>query len=110
MMMSAEEMAPTVGYVIGVQGVVDFIAIMVGIIAIYSLIRLNEKLGGKLSGAIRFFNLGMAANVLAILWSAFLGHMFIIAGMEVDAHHFLMSIGMIFFILSTRKLSGLVQS
>lgn len=109
-MMSAEEMAPTVGYAIGIQDIVDLIAILVGTIAIYYLIRLNRKLGGKLSGAIRFFNLGMAANVLAILWSAFLGHVYIVGGMEIDAHHFLMSIGMIFFILSTRKLSGLVQS
>ena len=109
-MMTTDELAPTVGYVIGVQGVVDLIAIVVGTVAIYYLIRLNRKLGGKLSGGIRFFNFGMAANVLAILWSAFIGHIYVIFGTEIDIHHFLMSIGMIFFILSTRKLSGLVQS
>ncbi len=109
-MMSANEMVPVASRALSVQGVLDFIAILVGIIAIYSLIRLNQKLGGKLSVAIRFFNLGMAANVLAIFWSTFWGHEYTLAGVTFDVHHLFMTLGMIFFIISTRKLSGLVSS
>jgi hypothetical protein len=107
-MESTHEMLPMVSGVLQVQGVLDLIAILVGVVAIYSLLRLNKKLGGKLSSAIRFFNLGMASNVLAIIWSTFLGHIYTIGGISFDIHHVLMSVGMIFFILSTRKLSGLV--
>lgn len=103
-------MVPVTSYVLQFQNVLDFIAILVGVIAIYYLTRLNQKLGGKLSGAIMYFNLGMAANVLAISWSIFWGHIYTIAGAGLDMHHVLMSIGMIFFILSTRKLSGLVKN
>ena len=66
-MMSANEMVPVASSVFQVQGILDLVAILLGVVAIYSLIRLNKKLGGKLSAAINFFNLGMAANVLAIL-------------------------------------------
>ena len=96
--------------VFSIQSILDLIAVVIGIIAIYSLIRLNKKLGGKLSSAIRFFNLGMAANVLAIIWSTFWGHTYTIAGATFDLHHLLMSLGMILFIISARKLSGLVSN
>ncbi len=109
-MMSANEMIPIASGALQVQGLLDLVAVFVGVIAIYSLIRLNKKLGGKLSSAVNFFNLGMAANVLAIFWSTFWSHMYTIAGVTFDIHHLLMSVGMILFIISTRKLSGLVTS
>ncbi len=108
--MSTNEMIPISQNVLQVQGVLDFFAILLGVIAIYSLIRLNKKLGGKLSSAVKFFNLGMTANVLAIVWSTFFGHMYNVTGQTFDIHHFLMTVGMILFIISTRKLSGLVAS
>ncbi|OGI95372.1 hypothetical protein A2917_02285 [Candidatus Nomurabacteria bacterium RIFCSPLOWO2_01_FULL_42_17] len=110
MMPTTHEMVPVASGVLQFQTVLDTIAILVGIVAIYSLLRLNKSLGGKLSSAIRFFNLGMAANVVAIIWSTFYGHMYIVAGATLDIHHLLMSVGMIFFVISTRKLSGLVAN
>lgn len=91
-----------------VQSILDFIAVLIGVITIYSLIRLNKRLGGKLSSAIRFFNFGMAANVLAIVWSTFWEHEYMLAGVTFDIHHLFMTVGMILFIISTRKFFGLV--
>ena len=93
---------------IQVQTVLDSFAILIGIVAIFYLIRLNRKLGGKMSTAISFFNLGMVCNVLAISWATFLGHLYILAGVTFDVHHLFMTIGMIFFILSTHKFSQLM--
>ncbi|OGI68675.1 hypothetical protein A3A05_03245 [Candidatus Nomurabacteria bacterium RIFCSPLOWO2_01_FULL_41_12] len=107
-MMTTNEIAPVASSTLQFQNILDFIAVLAGIIAIYYLIHLNKKLGGKLSAAIRFFNLGMVANVLAIAWSTFWGHLYVVAGASLDIHHLLMSLGMIFFILSIHKLSGLV--
>ncbi|MEK7499396.1 MAG: hypothetical protein AAB649_02205 [Patescibacteria group bacterium] len=107
-MVPTHEAVTALPAVLNVQSLLDFIAVLFGVVAIYSLIRLNRKLGGKLSAAIRFFNFGMAANVLAVVWSTFWGHLYMIAGVSFDFHHLLMSVGMIFFILSTNKLSGLV--
>lgn len=92
------------------QTALDLTVIIIGFIAVYSLIRLNKKLGGKLSSAIRLFNIGMFINISAILWSTFWGHVYTVAGMSFDIHHLLMSVGMIFFIISTHKFSGLVAS
>lgn len=103
-------MVPIASNTLPIQSILDLIAIIIGVIAIYSLIRLNQKLGGKLSLVVKFFNLGMAANVLAIIWSTFFGHIYTVAGVSFDIHHLLMSVGMIFFILSTRKLLGLVAN
>lgn len=108
--MSTNEMVPVVSSVSQIQSVLDLAAIIIGVVSIYSLVRLNKKLGGKLSGAIKFFNLGMTANVLAIISSVLWVHEYTLSGVTFDLHHVLMSIGMIFFILSTRKLSGLVQN
>lgn len=108
-MMPINEMIPITSGSVPVQSILDFIAVLAGVVAIYYLFRLNKRLGGKLSGAIRFFNLGVASNVLAIAWSTFLGHLYIVAGISLDIHHLLMSVGMIFFIFSTHKLSELIQ-
>ncbi len=89
------------------QGSLDAFAVAIGLVAIYLLIKLNRKLGGKLSGALRLFNLGMAANVVAITWSSFSGHVYVVGGIPIDIHHFFMTLGMIFFIIATNRFSSL---
>ena len=112
-MMMSNEMVPMTSATTNlfqVQTMIDLIAVVIGVFAIYYIIRLNRKLGGKLSMAVRFFNLGIASNVTALVWSTFWGHMYTVAGINFDVHHVFMDIGMIFFIISTHKLSGLIQS
>lgn len=95
---------------ISAQVLFDVVAVLAGIVAIYHLVCLNRKLGGKLSGALKFFNFGVLANVLSIAWSTLWSHtIYTFGAITFDIHHVLMSLGMVFFIISTHKFSSLVQ-
>lgn len=108
--MSSEEIVLATGNAISAQIFFDVIAVLAGIVAIYHLVCLNRKLGGKLSGALKFFNLGVLSNVLSIAWSTFSSHaIYIIGTVTFDIHHVFMSLGMVFFIISTHKFSSLIQ-
>ena len=108
--MSSEEVIFVADNTIQIQILFDVVAALAGIIAIYHLVCLNRKLGGKLSDALRFFNLGVLANVLSIVWSTFSSHaIYTLGTITFDVHHVLMSLGMIFFIISTHKFSSLVK-
>ncbi len=89
---------------------INIAAIVIGFLSMYLLIRLNRQLGGRIQTALWFFVLGVLANVAAILWSLFFEHTYIVANTTFDAHQLLMTIGMIFFILSTRKFSLLIRN
>ena len=93
-----------------IELIIDFGAIIIGFGAIYLLIRLNQTLGGKIKSALWFFVLGVLSNVVAILWSLFLDHMYNIGGTMFNIHQFFMTVGMIFFIISTHRFSSLIQS
>lgn len=86
-----------------------FGAIIIGFCSVYILLRLNQKLGGKIGVALRYFILGVGANIFAVLWSLFFDHLFVIAGLTFNAHQLFMTFGMIFFILSTYRFSLLVR-
>lgn len=108
--MSSEEIVLASGGMIPAQTFFDVVAVLAGIVAIYHLVSLNRKLGGKLSGALKFFNLGVLSNVLSITWSTFVGHaIYTLGTVMFDIHHVFMSLGMVFFIVSTHKFSSLVQ-
>lgn len=87
---------------------IDILAAVIGLFAVLVVIRLNRRLGGKISKALTFFILGVFCNILAIVWSVFFGHVFLVGGMNFNLHQNLMSLGMIFFIVSTTKFSKLV--
>ncbi len=88
---------------------VDALAVLIGIFAIALVIKLNRQLGGRINQALRYFILGVLCNVLAILWSLFFGHVLVVGGMNLDMHQNLMTLGMLFFIISTARFSKLVQ-
>ena len=93
-----------------VQLVIDIAAILIGFFAIYLLVKVNRKLGGKINTALQFFVWGVLSNIAAILWSLFFEHTYVVAGMAFDIHQLLMTLGMIFFILSTHRFSSLIQN
>lgn len=108
--MSSEEIVLATSGTISAQIFFDVIAVLAGIVAIYHLVCLNRKLGGRLSGALKFFNLGVLSNVLSIAWSTFADHaVYTLGAVTFDIHHVFMSLGMVFFIVSTHKFSSLVQ-
>ena len=87
---------------------VDVVAVCIGLIAIVLVVRLNQKLGGKIRSALRFFLLGVFTNVFAMLWTAFFGHTYTLGALTFDVHDVFMAIGMIFFIFSAYRFSLLV--
>lgn len=50
---------------------IDTIAIIVGIFAVITPVRLIRKLGGRINQALRYFILGIVCNAVAIVWSLF---------------------------------------
>ena len=90
-------------------GVVDIAVIIlgtfIGLFSIFLIFKLNRKIGRKIRIALRFFILGVLANVTAILWTSFWGHTYTIGTVEFDVHNVFMTIGMVFFIISTYKLN-----
>jgi len=107
-MSSAGMMAPVSTNII--ELIVGIAATLIGLFAIYLLIKLNRKLGGKIKTALQYFVLGVLANIVAIIWSLFFEHIYVIAGITFNIHQLLMTLGMIFFILSTYRFSSLIQS
>ena len=107
--------------------IVDIIASIIGLVSIGLLLGLNRKIGGRISGALRWFVAGIVCMILAFIWSAIFGHGIdmvntannmhmtmttISFGFQptIDIHHLLMTIGMIFFILSAQRFSSLVSN
>lgn len=88
--------------------IVDVAAVIIGLAAIYFVLRLNKSLGGKIKSALRFYILGIFANVFAMIWTAFFGHTYTIGAVTFDIHNVFMAIGMVFFTVSTYRFSLLV--
>lgn len=92
------------------QTILYVIAVIIGVVAVYLLIRLNRRLGGKLNIALRLFVGGVISNTVAIIWTLSGGPMFSVGGALFDVHHLLMTLGMIFFIFSVHRFSSLVSA
>ena len=89
---------------------ISVVAITVAVFAAIMAFRLVHKLGGRINQAIRYFILGIACNASAIVWSIFSGHIYLFGDVYFDIHQNLMSLGMVFFIISTLKFSRLIQN
>lgn len=87
---------------------VDIVSVFIGLVAVILVVRLNQKLGGKIKSALWFFLSGVFANVFSILVAAFVGHTYVLAGATFDIHDAFMALGMAFFTLSAYRFSLLV--
>ena len=94
----------------GLQFGINMVAIIIAVFAVIMAVRLVSKSGGRINRAIRYFILGVACNALAIGWSLFLGHVYLFGNVCFDIHQNFMSLGMLFFIISTFKFSRLTQN
>jgi hypothetical protein len=86
----------------------DIVAVVIGLIAVISVVRLNQKLGGKIKSALWFFLFGVFTNMFAMLWTVFFGHTYSIGAVTFDVHDAFMAIGMVFFSLSAYRFSLMV--
>lgn len=108
--MTVDSATMTVGASNAFQIAINVGAMVVGLLAVVWVFKLNRTLGGRVSQALRFFIAGILCNVAAIGWSLFFEHAYVIGNMEVDVHQNLMTVGMIFFILSTARFSKLINA
>ena len=91
------------------QSSLDGVAIIIGLFAILIVFRLNGRLGGRINIALRYFIAGVLSNIVAIIWSLSFGHDYIWNGFAFDIHQNFMTLGMIFFIISTVQFSKLMR-
>jgi len=91
------------------QMTIGIITVIIGLSAIFLIFRINRQLGGRISQALRFFTAGVLCNVSAVIWTLVYGHSLVIGSIDVNIHQNLMSIGMIFFIISTTRFAKLIQ-
>lgn len=92
------------------QNGINTVAIIIALFAVIMAVRLIHKLGGRINQAIRYFILGIVCNAAAIGWSLFFGHVYLFGGVFFDVHQNFMSLGMIFFIISTLKFYRLIYN
>jgi hypothetical protein len=98
-----------VSTLLSIDGVVVVFAVVVGIIAILLVSNMNRQFGGRIRGALWLFLCGVAVNMLAMLYTLFLGHVFMFPdGVSFDVHNAFMAVGMLFFIISTYRFSLLI--
>lgn len=94
----------------GIQLGIDIAALFIGIFAVVIILKVNRVLGGRINQALRYFIAGIVCNLLAIVWSLVFVHTYLVGGFHIDIHQNLMSVGLIFFIISTIKFSKLLQN
>ena len=92
------------------QIAINVVAIVVGLFAVVWVLHLNRTIGGRVRQALWFFIAGILCNVVAIGWSLFLEHDFIFSNITIDIHQNLMTLGMIFFIISTARFAKLINA
>ncbi|MCR4311087.1 MAG: hypothetical protein NUV54_00745 [Candidatus Taylorbacteria bacterium] len=92
------------------QHSINTVALVVAFLAVVVAIRMAGAMGGRIRKAIFYFILGIVANALAVFWTLFFAHQYLVWGVYLDVHQNLMSLGMIFFVISTYKFSKLVQN
>lgn len=89
--------------------IIDIVGIVTGIVAIITVTNLNKILSGKLSGALKVFMWGIILMILAFIYTVVFTRLALLPKPAVDIHHLLMTIGMIFFIVSAKKFARLTQ-
>ena len=89
---------------------IDVSALLIGLLAVATVIRINRRLGGRVRQALSYFTIGISCNIAAILWSLFFGHSYMVGGFHIDVHQNLMSVGLVFFIIAAARFAKIVQN
>ena len=89
--------------------IIDIIGIVVGITSIFTIRATSKNLGGRVASALNLFVWGVLAMVSAFTWTLVFSrfHLFP-TPWGIDAHHILMTAGMILFVLAARRFSSLI--
>lgn len=88
---------------------IDIIGVMIGIISITTMFGLKKNLGGRIGATLNLVMGGVLFNILAFGWTIVFTRLKLFIPPSIDVHHFLMTIGMILFVLAARKFSLLSQ-
>ena len=90
---------------------IDIAGIVIGAISIFTIRKTSKNLGGRVAGALNLFVLGVVAMMLAFTWTIVFSRLHLFpTPWGVDAHHVLMTAGMILFVLAARRFSSLISS
>ncbi len=89
--------------------IIDIIGIVIGIASVIQIQISARGLGGRVASALNLFTAGIIAMVLAFTWTLVFVRLKLYAAPALDAHHLLMMLGMILFVLAARRFSTLMQ-
>ena len=87
----------------------DLFGIVVGIVSIWVIAGTKKTVGGKVGEALDLFMFGILAQILAFTWTLVFSRLKLIPAPSLDIHHLLMAVGMILFVLSTKKFASLTK-
>lgn len=89
--------------------IIDIVGLIIGTVSIYSLRASSKKLGGRVASAINLFIVGVVCMMLAFAWTLVFSRLELFPNpFPIDAHHALMTLGMILFVLAARRFSLLI--
>lgn len=91
---------------------IDSVGIVVGLFFIYLIILKGRLIGGGVKEALNFTIWGVIFNITALSLTLLTDRLKIIAlPVEmVDIHHLLMTVGMIFFLVSAKRFTDLFKT
>ena len=89
--------------------VLDILGVLVGLVSIYIIFHLNKKIKGDVGKALNFFICGISFMMLAFIWTIIFTRLKLVPAPPIDVHHFLMAIGMIFFVMSILQFARLTK-
>lgn len=94
--------------------IIDLIGIAIGVGAVVLGLNLKKTIGGRVGEGLTYFMWGVVWMVLAFVYTLFNARFNTVLKGQlnlggVDIHHALMTLGMIFFIVSARKFTRLAK-
>lgn len=92
--------------------IIDGVGILIGLFSIYLIMVRGKLIGGNVKEALNLVVWGIIFNIIALLVTLLASRLKIITlpAEVIDLHHALMTVGMVFFIVSAKKFSDLFKS
>jgi tryptophan-rich sensory protein len=87
----------------------DIVGIVIGLISIFLILDLKNKIGGNVGKALNLFMLGIIGMILAFLWTVVFARLKLLPAPAIDVHHLIMSLAMVAFVFSAVNFARIAQ-
>jgi|GEM_PF-1920936 len=97
------------GALFSLQWGIDVLMLGFGTWAIFLIVRINRTLKGKVRQALRYFMVGIALSLLAVISSLSSYHTLALGSATIEIHRTLMAAGFVCFVMSVMRFSKLLE-